>query len=61
MNNLQYLEGALARGDSGLWTYEISNVVFNSEDNIEYWCYVEHYGLGYFSEPMIVNIGGEWK
>lgn len=60
VNNSRFIEGALTRAeDSGLWIYEISSVAFNPDDNIEYWYYVEHHGLGYFSNQMNVNAGGE--
>lgn len=60
LNNSKFLEGALTRvEDSGLWIYEISSVVFNPDDNMEYWYYVEHHGLGYFSNQLNANAGGE--
>lgn len=46
--------------DRRLWIYEISSVTFNPDDSIEYWYYVEHYGLGYFSDQMNVNVRGEF-
>lgn len=60
MNKSKIFESELIRDDeSGLWIYEIPDVIFNADDSIEYWYYVERYGLGYFSDQMIVNIEGE--
>lgn len=60
MNKSKIFESELIRDDeSGLWIYEIPNVIFNSDESIEYWYFVEHYGLGYFSDQMIVTIEGE--
>ncbi len=54
------LESELIRdNESGLWIYEIPIDIFSTDESIEYWCYVEHHGLGYFSNEMIVNIKGE--
>lgn len=61
VNKSRNFESELIRDDeSGLWIYEIPNIILNSDDSIEYWYYVEHYGLGYFSDQMIVNIEGEY-
>lgn len=53
INNLQYVESTLTKDDSGLWIYQTSNTAFTSDDSIEYWIYVEHNNLGYYTSQNV--------
>ncbi|XP_070491505.1 beta-1,3-glucan-binding protein-like isoform X2 [Chironomus tepperi] len=53
INNLQYVESTLTKDDSGLWIYQTSNTAFTSDDSIEYWLYIQHNNLGYYTSQNV--------
>lgn len=51
----------MVRDGSGLWFYEIrTNVPLKYNDIIEYWVYVEHPNVGFFSNGVF-KVQGEYR
>lgn len=48
------IEAQLVKDDeSGIWYYDYSDNNLLSSDKIEYWAYIEKYGVGYYSSDTI--------
>lgn len=48
------IEGQLVKdSESGIWYYEYRNSSLSPTDDIEYWMYIEKYGMGYYSSDTI--------
>jgi hypothetical protein len=52
--NPKLIEAQLVRDDeSGIWYYDYRDNNLLSNDIIEYWTFIEKYGVGYYSSDMI--------
>ena len=48
------IEGQLVKdSESGIWYYEYRDISLSFTDDIEYWMYIEKYGVGYYSTDTI--------
>lgn len=54
------IEGQLVKDlESGVWYFEYRDSSLSITDEIEYWMYIEKYGVGYYSTDTI-SINGNW-
>jgi hypothetical protein len=52
--NSKMIEAQLVKDDeNGFWYYDYRDNNLLSTDNIEYWAYIEKYGVGYYSSDTI--------